>query len=608
VLALWLAVLAVAAFWPDALDRWILPKLVVVGVAGLVAVRATPRGRLPRWAWLLLGVAVVVLVLGALFGGSPGSALLGRWPRFEGLLGGLGYLLALLLGAHLLGPGATARERASLSAPVVVLSLLVGAVSLLEAVGLRPFPSDLARPGSLLGNATDQGTVGAVCALLLLLPVHRLAGTRRWRELSLPASGLVAALGTVIASGSRAALLALVAGILLIAAIEAVRGRAVRRVALPAGALLAVTGVVALLAPSLGPRLLGASNLASATIGDRMLIWGEALQVALLHPVLGVGPGGFADAAARAHGPSWFASTGQATLLDSPHNVLLQALVTGGVLLLVVVLAISVLSARTVRARIRRAPAGSEDGDFLLSAAAAVVATGLVLLTHVTSPSTMVLGLFLLGALVASPARELPRVARTGITALLGLWLVFTSTALVGEVALGRGVGAAGSGDVPTALVEFETARAWRPWDPQTTVVAAEALAAQADAGTDGAARAALDWATRALGQSPRSLPAAKAHVTAALAAGELDTAAVTAERFSELLPNDPWIAFRLGGIRVLQERPDEAETLLLRAVELDPTAAEPWLTLAYLYGQRGDMDAARDAADRAEALTTEAD
>ena len=575
-LALWLAVLSVAVLLPGALDRWVLPKILVLGVAALIAVFIVPRGRLPRGVVITLGVGTLVLVIAALAGETPLASVLGVWPRFEGLITGGAYLLALWLGARLLGSG----DRTALELPIATLSLLVGTLSVVETLGLRPLATNLARPGSLLGNATDQGAVGAVCVVLLLLPVWRARGSRR----VILAAAIIAGLATVIASGSRAALLALIVGIVAVALTQG------RRAYLPGGILVAATTVVALLAPSIGPRILGSSALSGATVSDRLLIWGESLSVAAQHPLIGIGPSGYADAVVAAHDSAWFSSVGQGSLIDSPHNVLLQALVIGGP---VVLAAAIVLAVFLVRAVLR------QRGDFVVGAAAGVGVLTIVLLTHVSSPSTLILLLLLAGALVAVPAVQRWRAITAAV---IVAWLALVGLTLAGEVALGTAVEAS---DLSTAADSFETAAALRPWDTGTPRIAAETFTAHADAGADAAAAPlALDWSRRALAASPTSVPAAQALITSALATGELELAASTAQRFVELRPNHPWLQARLGGIHILQGDLNAAEAPLLRATELDPTWADPWLTLAYLYEQRGDAAAADDAQHRAEALT----
>ena len=190
----------------------------------------------------------------------------------------------------------------------------------------------------------------AIAVVLLARVLHTQHG--RIETLLLGAAAALAAL--TVYSGSRAALLALVAGI-VVATVLATGGRRMR-VAIGAGAIGSVA-VLALRLPTMGPRLLGFSPLAGDTIGDRIVIWSETLRVAAAHPVLGVGPSGFLDAVAAVHDFRWFTSAGDTSVLDSPHDVLLQALAIGGPLALLGLLAVLVILAVTIMSRFRAADA-----------------------------------------------------------------------------------------------------------------------------------------------------------------------------------------------------------------------------------------------------------
>jgi Flp pilus assembly protein TadD len=266
----------------------------------------------------------------------------------------------------------------------------------------------------------------------------------------------------------------------------------------------------------------------------------------------------------------------------------------------------------------------ASGNDFSASAGAALLAITIVLLTHLTSPGTVLLAAFLAGALLsirigpreiplasrATPAvSRLPRSlsAPTGRLLLSGAilcWLTFVGVCLSAEVALSDGRLAAFAGELPAATTSFERAAALRPWDVDTTITAAESLTARLDKGDTTALQPALVWASRALEMAPNSLPAAKASITAHLAAGELDDARSTLEHFIELMPNQPWIAHRLGVVMILEGNLDGAEQQLLRAISLNETNADPWLTLAYLYTEQGRGLEAANATAKAESLS----
>jgi Flp pilus assembly protein TadD len=191
---------------------------------------------------------------------------------------------------------------------------------------------------------------------------------------------------------------------------------------------------------------------------------------------------------------------------------------------------------------------------------------------------------------------HLPPARRVAPTIVIGAWAALVAITLAGEAALWRGV----EGDVAA----FDIATALRPWDPHTTLIAAESLSARVAAGESGLAPTALEWARRAHAQNPASVPAGKALVTAALAQRDLGLAAATAEQLIESYPTQPWLTARLGAIRLLQGDREAAERLLLRATELDPSTADPWLTLAFLYDQAGETEKAQAATSRAAELS----
>ena len=96
---------------------------------------------------------------------------LGRPPRYEGAVALPVYLGAFVAGARLLGPRRAPGSTAWLLDGLAVAALAIGIEAALEAAGLRPLLSNVSRPGSLLGNASDQGA----WALLALGPLAAVA-------------------------------------------------------------------------------------------------------------------------------------------------------------------------------------------------------------------------------------------------------------------------------------------------------------------------------------------------------------------------------------------------------------------------------------------------
>lgn len=574
--ALVLALAAPVAFWPGALDRWVLPKVLLIGAAALISVAGVSSGRLPRWLWLCLAAGIALIVVAAVAGGHPVAALLGRWPRYEGVVTATGYLVALWLGARLLGPGAGAGVSRLFDRALATLSVVLGVWAVVEALGARPLPSDLARPGGLLGNATDQGAVGAILATVLA--ARLLSGSRSRAESAFLAVAAALAALSVIVSGSRAALIALALGVVLAVLLLAARRR---RVLVAAAVSLGALALAAVVTPGMGARLADAG----AAVADRALIWSEAGAVIARHPLLGVGPSGFLDAVAAEHGVNWYVSDSDGSVLDSPHNVLLQALVVAGPLGVVTVAGVLIAAVVSIGRRVRSADA--ERRALVIPAALGGGVALLVLLTHVTAPATVLPAMLLAGAALArEPATASDRSAWAGrlVAIPLTAWIALTALTLAGETALGTGVAATHAGRIADAESAFGTAAALRPWDADTPIIAAEALTARADAGDASALGAAISWSERALDAAPESLAAGRAAATNAIASGDLDRAAAVLDVLLEKYPREPWVAHRAGAVALALGDFARAEVLLLRAAELDPGREEPRQTLEYLY------------------------
>ena len=429
--ALWVLAVSPLALIPSGEFRFELPKMLVavigVGLAGW-AVRA---GRLPRAVAGLIAVGGLFLVVAALTSAAPMAQLLGRWPRYEGAIALPVYIGALWAGARMLGPSASAGRLRTLDSALSVTAIAVGVVGALESFGVRPLGGAAARPGSFLGNATEQGIVGMVIVAVLLLPAWR--GRR-----PLVVAGALAAAVAVVASGSRAALLGTVVALVAIGVSGVVRASRTTpwrtRLAgarVPALAVLALTAV-ALAVPATRGRILGA-GWAGATVEGRLLLWTDTWRLARQHLWTGLGPSGFVDAIAGGHSEAWALQVGSSDPPDSPHSWPLQALVAGGVPLLVLCLAlvatVLVLAARAWRAAHlaagvptsrpelvpRAVTVPRADGlvraDAVTGWAAALLGYAVALLTHFTSPGTTPLVALLVGGLIAGPV-SLPAIAR----------------------------------------------------------------------------------------------------------------------------------------------------------------------------------------------------
>ena len=623
-----LAVVSTVAFWPDAQSRWVFPKLVVLALAVTVGAVAVRGGRLPRWLVFALLLGAATLAVSVLVAPSPWPQAWGRWPRYEGLVALPVYAGALWVGARTLGPRYRATTLPTALRWASFAALALGAVSILEALGIRPIPSDHARPGSLTGTATDQGILGATLAVVLATTVFRLARRRaRDGRALISYSAFVFAVATVVVSASRVGLLALAAGLIVAAATPFLRpspDAVDRRDSLRFGAvatatILALTAVAAFAVPLTRQRIVGGSGVDAAGLSDRPLIWKQALDVARHRLVLGWGPSGFEDAVPSALRPEWYGAVGKGAVLDSPHSGYLQVLLAGGVPLAIVALVVGVGGVIVVVRRIRAVggttPGADPSRDLASTALAvlAVLAVGLV--TSFTSAAIVAIPALLVGGALSAPAGpdgtepRRDRSVRRSTAAAMVVWLGFLVVSASAEAPLARAEAAGAAGDLNGTLAALREARSLRPWDADVKLIGAEILAAEADRGVNGAASEAIAWGNEALARLPGSVEGSMALAVAETAKGAAGDAPALAKAEAVLrdlrarVPFDPVVSHRLGGVLILEGRLGEARDELVAAAALAPNDRDILLTLEYAYTSLGDDAMARAIQARIAAL-----
>jgi O-antigen ligase len=584
-----LALLALSsvAFLPGALDMWELPKVFMVALACLFAALAPPSGRIPAWMWVFVALTTAVLVVAAIAGAAPVSQLFGRWPRYEGAVTIPAYIGACWCGARLLGPGASPETREFAIRLFAFSSIAMGLIAILENVG-HPILSAVGdRSGSLTGNASAQGVIGVMFAGLLITSTVRARFRCRSIHTWSVTLGFGCAIATVVLSGSRGAIGALL-GICLIFAVVIVARRPAKRrnatIALLAFiALSTVLGVV----PATQDRVFSPSLMAIATVSDRFAIWREASSLLLAHPLLGAGPSGYSDAIVTEHTSTWFRQVGPSTVIDSPHDWIVQAAIAGGIPLLVLSLSLIVLVIISGCRSVRVVATAGNEFDLLCGSLLALVGCTIALLVHFTSPTTTLLTAFLVGIVVSKPASH-AYVIRTSRrmwgTLTFAAWVVFLGVTAFAEIPLASGIRQAQGGDLAGAQYSFELAQSLRPWDVDTTLLAAEAFASAADRGVPNAARPATAWARDALGMVPTSVQAGKALAVGMQYSGEFSASAGTLNHLRLEAPNDPDLEHRLGGVLILEGDYAAAQAALERASTLAPDDLNTWITLNYLY------------------------
>jgi O-antigen ligase len=502
--------IAGAVFLPEALNRFVFPKLVVVALALLLAMAAPARGRLPRAALVVLALAGVLLLAAALASTAPLRALLGRPPRDEGVLVLPLYLGAAVAGARLLGPARTQHSTAWFLDWLSVAALAIGALALMEATGLRPLSSDVARPGSLLGNASDEGA----WAVLALGPLA-IAALRSREPLHI--AGAVAAAAALVCSGSRGALLGAVVAVGVLALLA---GQHTLRLGVLAIAVAVAVGAFAL--PATRARVLGTASLARHTATGRELLWGETLSLLDSKPLLGVGPSGYLNAVPRFHDRHYALQVGAQNPPDSPHNWILQAAAAGGVPLAALAVALAALTFLLAGRRLRGART-DDRWPLIAGMVAGLAGYATALLFFFTTPGSTPLAALMAGALLATapvPARRpVARIViRRLVAVVLALLVIVLSSAALAEIPLRSATLAAAAGRITAANSDFGIAAAMRPWDSEVPTSAAAAFAALATDGVRGAAALGASWSARARSADPESIAALAIAATVDLA------------------------------------------------------------------------------------------
>lgn len=548
-LALSLVVAAPVLWVPGGFTRFGPATLLLVAAAALVAATVPAVGRLPR-RLVLVGVAwCTALALAAVLGDTPLASLLGRWPRYEGLPVLLLYGAAAWVGARTLDRDAAGTRR--LTSTVGALAIVLAVASLLDLLGLDLVSpggaGGLARSGSLLGNATDQGAVAMMAALVVAAP----AFVRR-RPADVVA--LVAALVTVAISGSRTALALTVLGLLVTGA--GVRPGRRPRTGLHTGPNTepnagpparasdrrrwagAAAGLVALVAATLAVPTTRERLMGLGTGRGRLEQWGLTLDLVRDHLLLGLGPNRYLDVFPAYESASFVRFTGSSRLADSPHSLALQVLVAGGLVLAAVSLVGLTLVALRCRDALRDRPATAP------AALAAAAYLGLLSINP-TSAGPTCLAALLLGSVVAvaPTARGGAQPARLPVRAASAVAVVVLLAAVAGDVRLQQGIDAADEHRPRVARTAIDNVRALRPWDADAALLGAQALAQEATTGSGNAAEAASAaraLARTALRRTPDSPDALVALGVAHLARGELEAALASLDRAVALAPRRP--------------------------------------------------------------------
>jgi O-antigen ligase len=355
-LVLLLIPLAIVPGWFFYFD--VTPKTVVL-VLGTAAAAiwwaALGSRRVPRWFSALMGAMTVSLVASTIASGNRNLSLGGSNWRFWGLVPQLAALgFAWLVAASC--AGRPDRTRTLLRA-VTLGGLPVAGYGIAQYFGYDPLLNPavyhvgegiytIVRPPSTLGHADYFAdwllfVIFAAAALVL----SEKAQLWKW----LAGTSIALSMVAVILSGTRAAMAGLAAGAILL---MLWRGFRPTRRAAAAALAIAVAGAIFYLSPA-GAMLRARVHwvLQEPAGGARLLLWRDTLRMALARWPLGYGPETFAGAFAQ-HKSAGLARAFPDFYYESPHNILLDALVSqgiAGVLLLLALCAVGFVVAWKAR-------------------------------------------------------------------------------------------------------------------------------------------------------------------------------------------------------------------------------------------------------------------
>lgn len=548
---------------PGGFDRFVLGKVLVAAAGIGCAALATRRGQLPRPVAVVAVAGLVWFTVACLASPTPWASFVGRWPRYEGVPVLLVYAGCLWAGARLLG-GRGHAEQKELTTALSTASVLLGLASLLSALGWSIEGDSVEeRTGSLLGNATDQGMVAMMLAAALFAP---------WltRRTPLLTAGLGAAALTLVLSGSRASLIATL--VVLLATVVLKRRASIQRShLLSAGAAAAVLTILVLALPQTRERLTSTHS-----VEGRLLLWRKSLAIGGDRWWSG-GPSTFVDTFGRHKDVEWVRVVGVDNPPDSPHSWPLQALVAGGVPLLLIALAAAVLVLRTGWLAHRR----DATDPVVLGALAATVGYGIALLPNFTIAGSTCLAAFLAGVLVAreAPARE-PVVPPRLVAAAAVAGVMLSGLGAVAEQAVADGVEAVLDHDVAAAEAAFDRARHLRPWDPDTSMLAAQTLAAPASERVGDTPVLTETHARRSLARTPDTFHSGLALAVAQHAQGDLAGARATLDALLAWHPNEPLALVERARVRFEETDVAGARADLRLARRLSPGDPIPRLLL----------------------------
>jgi O-antigen ligase len=423
-----------------------------------------------RWLVVLAALQLGWYITTSATSTHPLTSFLGtNWRRLGAVTVLSMMILVILAAAHLIGRPERARLLLRVMAVVAIVGSLYGIAQyfdvdpfqVIAAYHAKDGDATIVRPPGTLGHADYFGwwlAISLFCAL-----AEASIETTAWRVLGFSSAFLC---GTaILLSGTRAAILAALVGLVCLATLS--RFRPARNHVL--AGLLAIAAFTALFLSPAGGYLRARVRWSSDESfgGGRPLLWRDSLRMAAVHPLTGFGPESFA-----AEFPPFQSVELSRQLPDfyheSPHNSALDALVGEGIPGLVIFLGWGALAILTTRLCLR------QRSGLQLALISALAAAATVSLFSVVTAGTLFATLLVIALLIAqssssedvftgSPSRRMP-VLLFALSPILALMLgAFGLVLLNHEFRLEQFERISGRGDPTRAIASYKQLQAGTP-------------------------------------------------------------------------------------------------------------------------------------------------
>jgi O-antigen ligase len=454
---------------------------ILAGVQPAHTLRSAKRWpRILRWFAVLIAIQSAILIISAIASADARFSLTGTtWRRF-GVISQIAVLLFTLAISFAL-TGRPDRRRFLLRA--TVLAGAFGAVyGIAQYFGLDP----LLPPGSyVIGEGEwaivrPPGTFGyasyaATFYLFVVfggIAITRMEAARAWRIAGIAATVLGSL--AIVLSGTRAAVLGLITGGALLAAVR--RDRVNTRGLASAAALLVCLAVLYISPAGQKVRSRVRWSLEDPRGGARLLLWRDSLRMAAERPVIGWGPETFGAYFGRFQSPQ-LSKLYPDFYYESPHNIFLDALISSGAAGLGSLLAICALAwyaARTAH------QANAAEAAPLGAAVAASIAAQQFTVFTIPTALYLFIPIAILVAAAASDSEE-AAVRRSWIGTVAAILLAaFAVRTLTADRLLARSDAALQKNDLQSAASLFRDSKSWQQYGPHSDLWYSRALAKSA--------------------------------------------------------------------------------------------------------------------------------